>query len=49
MPRPKRIKKKEFYGRSSRDLLRYEEEGYGDKVMGKDSRKWDISLSLIQI
>ena len=49
MKKPKRVKKDEYDGKSPKVWSQFEDEGYGDKVMGKDSKKWDISQSLTQI
>ena len=49
MKKPKKAKKDEYDGKSPKGWSQCDDEDYGDKVMGKDSKKWDISQSLIQI
>ena len=49
MKKQKKAKKDEYDGKSPKGWSQCDDEDYGDKVMGKDSKKWDISQSLIQI
>ena len=49
MKKPKRVKKDEYDGKLPKVWSQFEDEGYGDKAMEKDSKKWDIFQSLIQI
>ena len=49
MKKQKKAKKDEYDGKLPKVWSQFEDEGYGDKAMEKDSKKWDISQSLIQI